>query len=251
MVVIPSHSAVDEEYAKTFGATQLGLARSAWDPQQPAQFLKSAAEAAGLEVFDATAALQAAQAASEAPLYFQKDFHLTPAGNRALAKFVHKELRERGLTPGKGKVLGAMPDMPGPKEPWWPGWLPLFLFLWAVLGSLYGAYYKDEKVLPCFAKIGVLLAVIFAIALSAHKGLSLLPPQYAQLAMILAVLVILGFIFYKLGDRLGTIGELFGAFVKRGHWYLMPLVMILLSVGSLLVVAASSPLVAPFIYTLF
>ena len=39
--------------------------------------------------------------------------------------------------------------------------------------------------------------------------------------------------------------------MKRGHWYLMPLVVILLTVGSLLVVAASSPLVAPFIYTLF
>ena len=31
----------------------------------------------------------------------------------------------------------------------------------------------------------------------------------------------------------------------------MPLLVVLLTVGSLLVVAASSPLVAPFIYTLF
>ncbi|MEO6710106.1 MAG: DUF5989 family protein [Planctomycetota bacterium] len=37
----------------------------------------------------------------------------------------------------------------------------------------------------------------------------------------------------------------------RGHWYLMPLLVVLLSIGSLLVVAASSPLIAPFIYTLF
>ena len=45
--------------------------------------------------------------------------------------------------------------------------------------------------------------------------------------------------------------ELIGAFIGRGHWYLMPLVTVLLTIGSLLVVAASSPLVAPFIYTLF
>jgi hypothetical protein len=45
--------------------------------------------------------------------------------------------------------------------------------------------------------------------------------------------------------------ELLKAFTLRGHWYLMPLVVILLTIGSLLVVAASSPLVAPFIYTLF
>ena len=62
---------------------------------------------------------------------------------------------------------------------------------------------------------------------------------------------ILGFVAYKLGRRLGTIAELFKAFTLRGHWYLMPLVVILLTIGSLLVVAASSPLVAPFIYTLF
>ena len=59
------------------------------------------------------------------------------------------------------------------------------------------------------------------------------------------------FVAYKLGRRLGTIAELLKSFTLRGHWYLMPLVVVLLSIGSLLVVAASSPLVAPFIYTLF
>jgi hypothetical protein len=63
--------------------------------------------------------------------------------------------------------------------------------------------------------------------------------------------VILSFVVIKLGRRLTTSGELFTAFTRRGHWYLMPLVVVLLSIGSLLVVAASSPLIAPFIYTLF
>ncbi|MHC4895156.1 MAG: DUF5989 family protein, partial [Planctomycetota bacterium] len=65
------------------------------------------------------------------------------------------------------------------------------------------------------------------------------------------VVGILGFVAFKLGSRLGTITELIRAFILRGHWYLMPLVVVLLTIGSLLVVAASSPLVAPFIYTLF
>ena len=62
---------------------------------------------------------------------------------------------------------------------------------------------------------------------------------------------ILGFVGWKLGRRLGTIAELLRSFTLRGHWYLMPLVVVLLTIGSLLVVAASSPLIAPFIYTLF
>ena len=65
------------------------------------------------------------------------------------------------------------------------------------------------------------------------------------------VLGLLTFVLYKLGERLGTIAELVRAFTLRGHWYLLPLLSVLLTVGSLLVVAASSPLVAPFIYTLF
>jgi hypothetical protein len=65
------------------------------------------------------------------------------------------------------------------------------------------------------------------------------------------ITVILSFIVIKLGRRLTTIAELFTSFTRRGHWYPMPLVVVLLSIGSLLVVAASSPLIAPFIYTLF
>jgi hypothetical protein len=79
-------------------------------------------------------------------------------------------------------------------------------------------------------------------------------PAPALVSPWIAILVrplLLGFIVGSSAGRLGTILELFACFVGRGHWYLIPLVVVLLSVGSLLVVAASSPLVAPFIYTLF
>ena len=80
---------------------------------------------------------------------------------------------------------------------------------------------------------------------------TLLPHRLAPWLLGGFVLAILGFVAFKLGRRLATILELVRAFTLRGHWYLMPLVAVLLTIGSLLVVAASSPLVAPFIYTLF
>ena len=78
-----------------------------------------------------------------------------------------------------------------------------------------------------------------------------LPPTAGRIVLMGLVIALLTFVAYKLGDRIGTILELLTAFALRGHWYLMPLLSVLLTVGSLLVVAASSPLVAPFIYTLF
>ena len=102
-----------------------------------------------------------------------------------------------------------------------------------------------------FVKVGLLLSVIFAIVIGGGRLLGSLSPALAQLLGAVFVLAIIGFVLYKLGRRTSTVLELFSAFVKRGHWYLMPLVVVLLTVGSLLVVAASSPLVAPFIYTLF
>jgi hypothetical protein len=96
-----------------------------------------------------------------------------------------------------------------------------------------------------------MLAVVFSIALGATHLVTSLSPEVGRIVTLSAVTLILGFVAYKLGNRLGTIAELLKAFIGRGHWYLMPLVTVLLTVGSLLVVAASSPLVAPFIYTLF
>ena len=250
--VIPSRSAVDDEFAASFAEGYLKMPADRLDPNRPAAMFRQAAEGAGVRLIDTTEAMRAAQAKADGPLYFTRDFHFTPEGNRAFAQTVHASLNELGLAPGSGQVIAALPtDLPRPKTSWWPTWLTFFLVLWGLIGSLYNAYYKDESVLASFLKVGALLGLVFAIALGAGWGLDQLSPANARMALILALLVLFGFIFYKLGDRLGTITELFGAFVMRGHWYLMPLVMILLSVGSLLVVAASSPLVAPFIYTLF
>ena len=37
----------------------------------------------------------------------------------------------------------------------------------------------------------------------------------------------------------------------RGHWYMLPVIFILMTIGLLLAAAAASPILSPFIYTLF
>jgi hypothetical protein len=96
-----------------------------------------------------------------------------------------------------------------------------------------------------------MLAAVFTIVLGGGALVKMLPPSIASWVAGGFVLLVLGFVTYKLGRRIATILELLRSFVMRGHWYLMPLLVVLLSIGSLLVVAASSPLIAPFIYTLF
>jgi hypothetical protein len=132
-----------------------------------------------------------------------------------------------------------------------PTWLAVYGILWLALTILYIGFYRDEPLWQPPLKVAGLLALVFAVVIGGGKLAGLLPPQASQVVILAFVAGILGFVAYKLGRRLGTIAELLKAFTLRGHWYLMPLVVILLTIGSLLVVAASSPLVAPFIYTLF
>lgn len=54
----------------------------------------------------------------------------------------------------------------------------------------------------------------------------------------------------KPGHRTSVIGELWEFVKVRKKWYLLPVLFVLLTVGSLLVFAQGSAL-APFIYTLF
>ncbi|MEZ5977108.1 MAG: DUF5989 family protein [Planctomycetota bacterium] len=96
-----------------------------------------------------------------------------------------------------------------------------------------------------------MLFVVFAIAIGARAGLASLPPSATGPILAGVVLLLLGFVAWHLRDRFGTIAELFSTFARDGRWYLMPTLVVLVAVGALLVVAASSPLVAPFVYTLF
>jgi len=232
------------------------------DPARPHRIFLEAARDAGAAVIDPLPTL-ASYARSASP-YYRRDFHLNPAGNVALAVALHGALAGGpdggpmegidggALLPpraeGAPTVLPAGPEDAGQGP---PSWLLWYLGLTALLGTMYVRTYRDVPAAVGLGSVAALLAVVFGTALGVGWVVEELPPRAAQLTVLALVLAILTFILYKLGDRIGTIGELLRAFTLRGHWYLMPLLSVLLTVGSLLVVAASSPLVAPFIYTLF
>jgi hypothetical protein len=50
--------------------------------------------------------------------------------------------------------------------------------------------------------------------------------------------------------RFGIVSELFGFFWSNKRWWLVPMLIALFLIGALIVLA-QSPVVAPFIYTLF
>ncbi len=253
VVPIPSGAAFEPAW-KAIYDDQRGLAGVAWSPDRPVDFVLGLTEELGLEAFDPRPAMRAVDAA-EGSLYRETDFHLSPLGSRVLAGALAERLDSAvGSTaaPSVNHERSLAFAATSPPSGGIPTWAKLFGGLWVALSGFYMVTYKDEEnVALAPLKVGALLGVVLGTFLGIAKLSESLPPSVGANLPILFAVGILGFVFYKLGDRLGTIFELLKSFVLRGHWYLMPLVVVLLSIGSLLVVAASSPLVAPFIYTLF
>ena len=254
---IPSHSSTDSAYAEKFGPAALGLSSSSdWDPDLPVKTMLALCKDNGIDALDCRAALRAAAKETGQSMYFMRDWHLNPAGNLAFAKFLDRELGALGAFPEAhaASATSTFEDsrvIAAAAPSGMPPWMRNYLILWVILTTIYFMTYDDEaKWLPPI-KVGLMLGLIFSIVLGGQAALAAAPPMVAQFAGIIFVLWLASFILYKMGRRIATILELLKAFTLRGHWYLMPLVVVLLSIGSLLVVAASSPLVAPFIYTLF
>ncbi|MDP6762868.1 MAG: DUF5989 family protein [Planctomycetota bacterium] len=251
VVPLPSHSAISPAHAERFGRTYLGLEPDEWNPDLPVDTILELCRAQGIETLDCRAALRAASEAGE-QVYFDVDWHLNEAGNLALAGFLHDALdADVAVFPPEHRAMdtGVAPTIvpPTPSRTW----LKVFGVLWVLLTALYFGTYSDEPIWQPPLKVLAMLAAVFCIVLGGEALLARLPASLSQFLLLVFVVGLGTFILYKLGRRIGTILELFKAFTLRGHWYLMPLVAVLLTIGSLLVVAASSPLVAPFIYTLF
>ncbi len=255
---IPSHSAIDEAYADKFGPGALGITdRDDWRPDGPVETMLELCRLEGIDAVDSRQALKDAMAETGESMYYSQDWHLNPAGNLAFSSFLVRSLEELEVFPADHaasseasfeEVILAVAQAPASGPPAWTRW---FMGLWILLTTIYFLNYKDEpKWLPPL-KVGAMLGAIFGIVIGGSELLDLMPPSVGRGLLILFVLWLVGFILYKIGRRMGTILELFKSFTLRGHWYLMPLVVVLMTIGSLLVVAASSPLVAPFIYTLF
>lgn len=51
--------------------------------------------------------------------------------------------------------------------------------------------------------------------------------------------------------RLRTIGGILRHFARRGRWFLLPLLLVLLLAGALLLVTGGLSYVAPFVYSIF
>jgi lysophospholipase L1-like esterase len=252
VVPIPSQSDVSPSYAAQFGSGQFGLQPDQWDPARPVDLFLDLAKAEGIKTFDVRSTFKALIADGK-HLYYQMDWHLNPSGNRALARYLYNEFdsAQNQVLPTSYAAKTVLRDPPKAASDFPPFWLVLYGVLVVVLTGCYKLTYRTEALVSAMPKIAGMLALVFVIFMGAKQLVLILPPNAAGSIITLVIVGIVGFMAYKLGRRMGTISELVIAFIKRGHWYLLPLLVVLLSIGSLLVVAASSPFVAPFIYTLF
>ena len=252
MVPIPSESVIQPDAREAFRKKALeGLSHELWSADRPVDLFLEMGRDLEIETLDARPTLKAAYESGKEPLYFDAEWHFNPLGNRVFADYLITVLNSLQVFPKGHEAIkeGAYPEHE--EEGGLPGWLFLYAALVLVLGSSFAYTYRDEPAHLAFAKVAGLLAVVFTIVMGGGRLLTHVPPAWSPWLVSTFVLGVLGFVLWKLGRRFGTILELLKAFTLRGHWYLMPLVVVLLSIGSLLVVAASSPLIAPFIYTLF
>lgn len=252
VVPIPSHSDVDAEYAAAFGRANLGLEPEAWDPSKSVDLFLDTCRELGIKSLDVRSTFKALIADGR-DLYYHLDWHLDPGGNRALARYLYNELdsSQNGILPASLAAKTPLSNPPIEPKPFPPFWLVLYGVLVVVLTALFKLTYPKEALTKALPMVAGMLALVFLIFMGARALVVLLPPSASGLVVALLVIGVITFLVVKLGRRLDTVFELIGAFIKRGHWYLLPLLVVLLSIGSLLVVAASSPFVAPFIYTLF
>lgn len=255
--LIPTKAQIYTEFKEQQQA-ELGLADNAWDPNLPTNKMKAICQELGIECYDASQPGQVfmTEAAKEAPLYYTIDRHFSPAGNVAYAQGIYNHLTgddflgktDKAVTPivasedsaSSGEAAGGLPT-----------WLIVVLVLWAALGIMYAVSYKDENGLLGFIKVGALIWIVVGLISLINLLISVMPYGSGGAVMGIIILAILIFLFWKLRKRFGLIMELYFDFTNRGHWYMMPLLAVMLAIGSLLIVAASSPFVAPFIYTLF
>jgi len=243
---IPNKAAIVEDAQARFLAKFEGL-EAQIRADQPVETVLALCKQLRLTAVDARPALRSA-AAKGAGLYYDSDWHLDPSGNLVFAEFLYEELDKRGLLapPLQAASFPALPAKPFRWGPW-----ALWLALTAALGTIYSRLYRDESALRAYTQVGLLVGIVIGMAIGGSRLVAAIPPPWSMLLVLALIAALVTFVLVKLGPRLSTAMELLGAFTRRGHWYLMPLVVILVTIGSLLVVAASSPLVAPFIYTLF
>jgi hypothetical protein len=254
LALIPTKAQIYSQFREEQGA-QLGLPDDAWDPDLPFEKALAICREIGLDVMDPRSKF-ANEANQGIDLYYIKDRHFSPEGNRAYAQALYYTLvgenylgKPPNASPPIAVGSGAAVTAPGASG--LPTWLYVVLGLWIILGLLYATNYKDESGFLGFIKVGALIWVVVGLIALINWLAAVLPQGVRGPFFGLIILAIVVFLVWKLRRRIGLIVELYSDFTNRGHWYMMPLLAVMLAIGSLLIVAASSPFVAPFIYTLF
>jgi hypothetical protein len=157
--------------------------------------------------------------------------------------------------------------------PWWGTLEWVFLGLWLLFSLLYWVTYRrDENPAAALLKVGGLLLFIYGVmalfdwiehpvpaadvitfGLPFPKVTGEMAPRIPILADVLLwfVVVLLLLVLWYARKKIGTVGALVLSTWDRGHWYMLPVIFIMLTIGLLLVAAAASPVLSPFIYTLF
>ncbi len=248
LVAIPTREEI-EPGALARWCDARGVAPDAVDPQSPAQKALALASAAGIATLDPKAALVAA-AKDGTKVYFEKDWHLNPAGSRVLARQLYDTLAAPALlggapTPAGDAAFDFVPDKPMARWPFVLG------AVWLLLSTLYARTNRDESTVAAFLQVGVMIASVVAIVAGFSWLIGLLGPRIGRYVGIALLVGFGGWLLFKMGSKLSIIREVYGAFLRNGLWYMIPLIVVMLSIGGLLVVASSSPFIAPFIYTLF
>ncbi|MFN0207007.1 MAG: DUF5989 family protein [Planctomycetota bacterium] len=210
---------------------------------------------AGATLIDARPALFTA-AASERVYYENPgEWHFNKAGAKVFATSLFQNITKANALPAAaaqpaagpfGLALAAKHHNTGGI----PTWAFVVAGLWVVLSLGFKYAYPDENPALAFVKVGILLTFVVGV----FAGIGFITsnlPGIGKFALFAIIFIAIGtYALYKTAPRFGTIRELFGALVDRGHWYLVPMLVVMLTISVLLVVA-QNPIVAPFIYTLF
>ena len=240
VLLIPDKAQIDEGRADAL-LSRLGTNRSVWDVHRATRRVAEIAQGLRMHAIDPTDRLLATSQAGNSA-YYERDRHLSPEGNVAVASALHGWLL-KNTGPAPDLTVAVLHD--APRWPWVVG------IIWLLLSFTYGASYRDEPMWAAPVKIGALVSAVAGVLLGAGWVVGLLPPALSGMTGIVVAAVVVVFLVVKTGKTWGTVCDLLWTFGRRGHWYLAPLLIVMVSIGALLVAAASSPLVAPFIYTLF
>lgn len=148
----------------------------------------------------------------------------------------------------------------------------VFLILWGVFSLLFWAYHrKHENFIGSVLKVGALFAFVYSVMWFFDWCSEIVPPDkvltfwglldppasdaarvpYMKDASTGFVIALIAVVAWYARRKFTTVLALMLSAWDRGHWYMLPVIFILVTIGLALVAAAAAPVLSPFIYTLF